>query len=75
MLLTGKILSVQGHASLKCYLNPEISGPQVVCRPSRKDRFHPKKYEVTFLNLNQCPGKHSRVKILLIYKSMCVLGV
>lgn len=75
MLLTAKILSVEGYASLKCYLNPEISGPQVVSRPSRKDGFHPKKYQVAFFNLNQWAGKHSRVKILLIYKYMCVQGV
>lgn len=75
MFLTGKILSVQGYASLKCYLNPEISGPQVVRRPSCNDGFHPKKYQVVFFHLHQWSGKHSRVKILLIYKSMCVQGV
>lgn len=75
MFLTGKILSVQGYALLKCYLNPEINGPQVVCRPLCNNGFHPKEYQVVFFNLNQQPGKHNRVKILLIHKSVCVQGV
>lgn len=72
MFFKGKILSVQDNASPKCYLNPEISEPQVVCRPSHNDEFHSKKYQVVFFNLNQWSEKHNRVKILLIYKTLCV---
>lgn len=72
MFFKGKIVSAQGNASPKCYLNPEISEPQVVCRPSHDDGFHSKKYQVVLFNLNQWSEKHDRVKIQLIYKSVCV---
>lgn len=75
MFFKGKILSVQGNASPKRYLNSEISEPQLVCRPSHNNGFHSKKYQIVFFNLNQWSEKHNRVKMLLIYKSMCLQGL